>query len=209
MVDGVFRGTEACALGLLSRDQLFGRRYRRVFPDVYAPAAMELDLAARSRAAYLLVRDRDGVLAGYSAALLLGADCAPRDSPADVLVPRYLRRYPGLRVRYGTLAPSDRTWVGGCELTTPLRTARDLARRLPRVEAVVALDALARAGSFAPAELLARRAVERGARGCRRLGEVVALSDARAESPMETRLRLGLVDAGLPRPEVQHQMASR
>lgn len=37
----------------------------------------------------------------------------------------------------------------------------------------------------------------------RRLGRVVALADARAGSPMETRLRLLLVLGGLPAPQVQ------
>jgi hypothetical protein len=59
------------------------------------------------------------------------------------------------------------------------------------------------AGGFAPAELLARRAAEPGARGSRRLVEAVALADPRAESPPETRLRVALIRAGLPRPEVQ------
>jgi very-short-patch-repair endonuclease len=34
----------------------------------------------------------------------------------------------------------------------------------------------------------------------------VALADPRAESPPETRLRLLLVDAGLPSPEVQYEV---
>jgi hypothetical protein len=92
-------------------------------------------------------------------------------------------------------------------LTTPARTAWDLARRLPLVEAVVAVDALAHRGAFAPADLLARRAREPGARGCRRLAEVVGLSEPRAESPMESRLRVGLVRAGLPAPVVQYVIA--
>lgn len=70
------------------------------------------------------------------------------------------------------------------------------------MEAVVALDALA-FRRFSPSALLVRRAQEPGARGCRKLDRVVDLADARAESPMETRLRLLLVLAGLPRPEVQ------
>jgi hypothetical protein len=76
---------------------------------------------------------------------------------------------------------------------------------LPLVEAVVAVDALARAasGTFQPAQLLVRRAAEPGARGARRLAEVVALADPRAESPPETRLRVALVRAGVPTPEVQ------
>ena len=30
-------------------------RFRRIYPDVFAPAALELDLGVRSQAAYLLV----------------------------------------------------------------------------------------------------------------------------------------------------------
>lgn len=72
------------------------------------------------------------------------------------------------------------------------------------MDAVVAVDALARHSGFGPDALLARRAAEPGARGGRRLDRVVALADPRAESVMESRLRLLLVLAGLPAPEVQY-----
>ena len=230
MLGAPFRGTEAVAAGLLTRARLYGPRYRRVYPDVYLPTDRELDLATRSRAAYLLVRDRGGVLAGYAAAAVLGADCAPDDAPAEVLLATNSRPHPGLLIHRGTATGADLTVVGDLRVTSPLRTAWDLARRLPLVEAVVVVDALAGcvrgggsgvaggdpaagtgavtgggavAGGFAPAGLLARRAAEPGARGARRLAEVVALADPRAESPPETRLRVALVRAGLPRPEVQ------
>ncbi|MDT7666388.1 MAG: hypothetical protein QOD82_5978 [Pseudonocardiales bacterium] len=230
MLGAPFRGTEALAAGLLTRARLYGPRYRRVYPDVYLPADRELDLATRSRAAYLLVRDRGGVLAGYAAAAVLGVDCAPDDAPAEVLLATNSRPHPGLLIHRGTATGADLTVVGDLRVTSPLRTAWDLARRLPLVEAVVVVDALAGgvrggvggvaggdpaagtgavtgggavAGGFAPAELLARRAAEPGARGSRRLVEAVALADPRAESPPETRLRVALVRAGLPRPEVQ------
>lgn len=206
MLSGPFRGTEALSRGLLTRDQLYGRRFRRLFPDVYAPAGLKFDLAARSLAAYLLVRDRDGVLAGYSAAQLLGADCAPRNAPAEVLVPVSVKRQPGLRVVYGPAADAELAVVGGCRVTSPRRTAWDLARRLPLVEAVVAVDSLARVGGFAPEVLHDLRAVHPGAKGCRKLAEVVPLADPHAESPPETRLRVALVRAGLPRPEVQYRV---
>ena len=246
MLGAPFRGTEALAAGLLTRARLYGPRYRRVYPDVYLPADRELDLATRSRAAYLLVQDRGGVLAGYAAAAVLGVDCAPDDAPAEVLLATNSRPHPGLLIHRGTATGADLTMVGDLRVTSPLRTAWDLARRLPLVEAVVVVDALATgvagsggaaggaeaaggggaagggvaggdpaagtgavtgggavAGGFAPAELLARRAAEPGARGSRRLVEAVALADPRAESPPETRLRVALVRAGLPRPEVQ------
>lgn len=206
VLNGPFRGAVAVELGLVSRNQLAGRAYRRLFPDVYAPSALPFDLRLRSRGAYVLVADTGGVLAGYSAALLLGADCEPSGAPAEVLVPGTCRRHPGLAVRYGRPDAADVTEVGGCRVTSPLRTAWDLCRRLDATEAVVALDALARAGRFAPADLLARRDDEPGARGCRRLDAVVAAADPCAESPPETRLRLQLIRAGLPRPEVQFEI---
>lgn len=173
---------------------------------MYAPAALTMDLRLRSLAAYELVRRNGGALAGYSAALLLGADCAPRAAPAEVLVRGKPRAWPGMVVRDGDARAEDLAEVDGCVVTAPVRTAWDLCRRLPLVEGVVALDSLARAGRFEPKELLARRACEPGARGCRRLDDVVSLADPRAESPPETRLRLELRSAGLPAPAVQYEV---
>ncbi len=201
-----FRGTEALAAGRLTRARLYGPRYRRLYPDVYLPAGSEPDLATLSRAAFLLVADRGGVLAGYSAAILLGADCAPPGAPAEVLVSMNARPHPGLRIHRGRVGGADLAMVDGIRVTSPARTAWDLARRLPVVDAVVALDALARVGGFAPADLLARASAEPRCRGVRRLVEVVAQADPRAESPPETRLRLLLRGGGLPVPEVQYQV---
>lgn len=196
MLGDVFRGSEAVAAGLVTPDQLRGPRFRRVFPDVYAPASLTFDLTTRSRAAFLLVRDRGGALGGYSAALLQGADCAPLNIPAEVILPGSARPHAGLRLRREALTVPDLAVASGLLMTTPQRTAWDLARRLSLVDAVVAVDALARANGFQPADLLTRRQLEPGARGCRRLDRVVALADPRAESPPETRLRVGLVLAG-------------
>ena len=80
-----FRGSTAIADGLLTPGVLRGRRYRRLFPDVYAPALLEVDLALRARAAGVLVAGR-GVVAGYAAAELWGASCGPPDVPIDVLL---------------------------------------------------------------------------------------------------------------------------
>ena len=125
MLDEPFRGTVAVRRGLLTRGQLHGPRYRRLLPDVYVPVGTALELCTRSRAAYLHVAPRGGVLAGFSAAALLGRGCALRRVPAEV-------------------PDSEVTVAGGCRVTVPLRAAWDLARRLPLVEAVVAVDALAR-----------------------------------------------------------------
>jgi hypothetical protein len=197
-----FRGSVAVAAGRHTWGELRGRRFRRVFPDVYLPADAPLDLRSRSLAAYQLVADRGGVLAGYSAAELHRAGCAPADAPAEVIVGWCLDPRPGLRVRHDTLRPDEERTVDGCLVTTGLRTAYDLARWLELVEAVVALDALAGRFGFKPAELLTLR--RPGARHIRRLDPAIALADPMSESAMETRLRLLLVLAGLPPPTVQH-----
>ncbi|MGD9527875.1 hypothetical protein [Pseudonocardia sp.] len=92
-------------------------------------------------------------------------------------------------------------------MTSPLRTAYDLARRGSLVERVVAVDALARIGRFGPDLLLnfARRYA--GTRGNDGIFEVLSHADRRAGSPMESRLRMLLVLGGLPRPEAQWPVA--
>jgi very-short-patch-repair endonuclease len=183
---------------------LRGPRYLRVFPDTYVRRGAEPpDLRLRSLAAYRYVEGR-GVLSGYSAALLLGADCAGPDAPAEVTVPGGgQREHPGLRVHRGALPPTEIVPSRGTLVTSPVRTASDLGRQPDLVEAVVGIDALANARRFDPADVLALVAQHPGVRGSRNLRRAVALADRRAGSPMETRLRLVLVLAGLPTPEVQ------
>ncbi len=201
MLDGPFLGSAAVAAGLLTPTQLRGKRYAPVFRDVFVPADAEQDLRLRSTAAFLLAPAL-GVLAGHSAAELLGAHCSPINAPAELIAPRGdVRPRRGLVIRQYTLDEHEVGTVAGCRVTTPLRTAWDLGRRLRLVEAVVAVDALARLGRFAPAALLHGPP---GARGCRSLRRAVELADPRAESAMETRLRLVLVLAGLPTPVSQY-----
>lgn len=199
-----FRGSAAIARGLVTPMELRGPRFRRLFQDVHVRSDVDVNLALRSRAAYLLVEGR-GVLGGYSAAELLGASCGPQGAPAEVVVPGGRQRsQPGLRVHRGLLPPDEFTTVGGVMVTTPMRTAYDLGRRAPLVEAVVAVDALAHVWRFAPRGLIALRERHPGARGSARLCEVVRLADPLAESPMETRIRMAIRYDGLPVPVLQH-----
>jgi hypothetical protein len=162
-----FRGSAAIASGAVTAGRLRGRAFRRLFTDIYVRADVEPDLALRSRGAFLLVAGR-GVLGGYSAAELLGASCGSREAPAEVVVPGGGRSpQPGLRVHSGRLAPGETTRAGDVALTTPVRTAYDLARRTPLTEAVVALDVDHRAaagGRCAASALAGRRTGSGGAR---------------------------------------------
>lgn len=211
------------AAGLVTASQLRGPNWVRVFPDTYVARGVEVDLRVRSLAALRHV-GRSGVLSGWSAAELLGVRAAPRDAPAEVIVPATGRRaHRDLVLRRDHLRRRD-VWLldadgrrrplseqvrvlatGGVRVTSPQRTAYDLARREPGlVRAVVAVDAVANTCRIDPAAVLDVAARHRGARGISRLPRVVELADAAAGSPMETRLRMVLVLAGLPRPTVQH-----
>ena len=80
------------------------------------------------------------------------------------------------------------------------------------VEAVVVAD-MALHGRLTTEDALAEwLAAHRGRKGVARLSRVIELVDPRAESPMESRLRLILVLGGLPRPISQptlHDAAGR
>lgn len=84
-----------------------------------------------------------------------------------------------------------------------MRTAVDLARHEPLVDAVPAFDVLLHRRLVLAEEVAAAVAAVPIGRGCRSAREAVALSDGRAESPQESRLRVLLTLAGLP-PVPQH-----
>ena len=200
-----FRGSHAVAAGLVTPDRLRGPRFRRMFPGIYVPTGPEPpDLLLRSLAAYRLVEER-GVLSGYSAARLLDADCAPHpDTPAEVTVPGGgLRPHTGIVIHRDRLPSGEITRIGDVRATTPLRTAFDLARSTQMLDAVVAVDRLANRHRFHPDLLRGFCVRYRGRRGVARVPAVLALASPYAGSPMETRLRLLIVEGGLPRPEVQ------
>jgi very-short-patch-repair endonuclease len=198
-----FRGSHAIAADLLTPGVLRGPRFRRLFPDTYVPADAEVDLALLSRAAYLLIAGR-GALGGYSAAELLGVDCAPLGAPAEIVSPHRVRPHPALISRQDEIPPDELQRLDGLVVTSPQRTAYDIGRRTPLVEAVVAVDALAHVHRFDPRDVLVLARRHLGARGSAQLPRVVELSDRRSDSPMETRIRLALRFAELPLPQLQH-----
>jgi very-short-patch-repair endonuclease len=203
-----FRGSTAVAAGLLTPGVLRGPRYQRLFPDVYAPAALDPDLTLRARGAGVLVAGR-GVVAGHAAAELHGASCGPPDDAVDVVVP-HSYRCPGLHVHRGRVAPDEVTCVGGIPVTTPVRTAFDLARWAPTLtERVVAVDALGQHCEVDPDAVRTLRNRHLGMWHGADVAEVLALTDTRAESPMESRSRMALHLGGLPAPCVQHPVIAR
>lgn len=209
LTQGPFLGSEAVRRGLLSRAQLRGPQWRRLSRDVYVFAGLADSPTLRIRAAGLLV-PAGAVLSGASAAWVHGADVL-RGPQVEVTVPPLARNRPrdGLTIRRAQLAQDDVTVIRGHPVTTPLRTAFDLARRpAPRgdlTEHVVAADSLAYRARFTPEQLAAFAARPRftGLRGVRQVAKVAAHCEPRTESPGETRVRMRMVYAGLPRPAAQ------
>jgi hypothetical protein len=177
------------------------RWYKPIFRDVYIPKRADPSLRDRTVGAWLWSRRR-AVVAGIAASALHGAAWVDADIPIE-LIASSARPQRGLLVRNETLAEDEITRVAGLPVTTRARTAFDLARHLPRDEAVARLDALMRVMRFSLEDVLQISKRHRGARGLRRLKEVLPLVDGGAASPKETWLRLLLIDAGFPRPTTQ------
>ena len=122
-----------------------------------------------------------------TAAWLHGLDVDPIH-PVEVAVPASsgIRSRPGLTVRKSDIATSETINLRGLPATTIQRTLL-VSRTLPEVEALIVLDQALRKG-FA------------------RVNTPLGLLAEPAESPMETRLRWLLLNAGLPRPIVQAKL---
>jgi hypothetical protein len=191
-----FRGSTAVRAGLITWDRLLGPDFRRLRPDVYVGAATEVDTRVRVEALSVWSRGR-GVVAGPLAALAFGAECPWED--AEIVIPQHCRVPPAeVTVRTGALGDGEIATRFGCRITSPLRTAFDLARREPLVEAVAAVDSLAHVSRFTAERLRSVAADHPRARGIVVVRRVIELMDGRAESLPETRLRIGLLHRDVP-----------
>jgi hypothetical protein len=204
-----FRGRDAIAAGLLTRRMLARPTWQRMFPDVYIHADDFRDADHRTWCdAAALLLPPGGAIGGLSAAYLWGAKVVNSTTPVTLVLPRTatLSRHPRLLVVRSSLPPDDVTRFGGMPVTTPLRTAFDLGRRLPRIEAIVAVDTLLGRRVVKLPKLAEYAAGRVGWPGAPQLREVLELAEPLTESPMESRLRIVLIDAGLPRPVAQHDV---
>jgi hypothetical protein len=203
---GVFLGSHAVAEGAVTAKQLKADLYRRLLRDVYADPGIPLSHELLARGAALLLPEA-AVLAGRSAAAWFGAPFASVNDPVLVLVPpsSAWRGPRGVQVhrsavgRHEVLTLED----GDIRLTSPVRTAWDIASLETVSNAVALLDGMVRAGHL---DLERCRQVHARAHGRwrrRRVGPVLALVDGRSESPPESWVRVACARAGLPAPVPQ------
>jgi very-short-patch-repair endonuclease len=202
-----FRGTSAVADGLLTPAQLRSSAWVRLLNDVYIRRGIPLDHRAWCDAVALTL-PAGAAIGGLSAAYLWGVDLVPPGAPVTVVAPRArsMRRTARVRIHYTTFGEDDVTTFAGLPVTTSERTAFDLGRRASRSQALVAVDALLHRKVLRIEDLRSIARERLGWPGAAQLAEVLRLSEPLSESPMETRLRLQLLDAGLPTPQAQFEV---
>lgn len=195
---------EARALGVepgrLSRSELVAP-----FRGARIPAGLARDFVVRCAA--LCAREPDAVLSHATAARLLGLPSPAVDASPDlhltVAPPARPPRIAGVRSHSRPLSSRQLRAVHGLPVTSPARTWADLAATSSVRDLAMLGDAVV--GGRAPLatrdDLLAALPPAR-ARGASRARDAVALIDGRSESPQESLLRLMLLDAGLPAPDV-------
>ena len=200
---GVFRGTEALAAGVVTKEQLRGPGVHRLFRDVYLPAGVPPTHQRRCEGAALLAPP-EAVLTGRSAATVLGVELARPADPVEFVVDERYRFGPirGIVVKRTGLTRRDWQGWNGIRIASPARLGLDLAARADLRGAVADLDEVLRAGRVNHAELEERLQAchEHGVVRARR---AVALADPRAQSRPESELRVVLRLADLqPEPQV-------
>lgn len=188
-------------------------QWQRLLRGTYAPAGAVPDLRLRAAAAARLL-PHTAVVADRCLLWLLGVDVLPPGPPVlEVVVPRgaVVPCRQDVHARTAEVGPGDTCMLGplGLRCLRPARAVADVLRLLPPVEAVVVADAAQHAG-LCDAEVL-RRELEAaaGLRHVVRARRALELSDPRAESPPESRLRYALREAGLsPVPQYEVRDAS-
>ena len=191
-----FRAKDALAAGI-SRRRLLSKGFRRIIRGVYIDAAVRPD-PLHDALAVLLVTGRAAFVSHHTAARLHRA-VVPHsaDLHASIGHDRHRSRTSGVTVHSSTRIPVT---FRGVKVTGPVDTFLDLVPHLDLVDLVVLGDSLVKRDRTTT-EALVEAAASLGA-GRRKALRAASLVRAKVDSPMETRLRLLVVLAGLPEPEV-------
>ncbi|HLT84744.1 MAG TPA: hypothetical protein VKZ83_10980 [Phototrophicaceae bacterium] len=208
---------------ILARDagtivELDGRRpsdvptLHRVRRGAYVDEAAWRDAGERQRYE-LLVRGtipalrRPPVLAHESAAVLLRIPViGPWPDVVHVIgKPSAGGRSSAKVVHHGVREQPGLAMVGDVVVTSPARTAVDLARTRSFASGLAAADHVLRTGLATREDLEAELAKTRGRRGHQRARLVVRHADGRAESVGESLSRAQMIELGLPTPVLQQE----
>lgn len=207
-----FLGTDVATHGLsrarlrrLVREGEVRRLLRNVYVASDAPDTPSLRAAAAG-----LVKPEHVVVADHSAAWIHRVDSYSPTEHQESLTLEVVSidgheptRCAGVLGGKRDLLRSEICEVDGVAVTTPVRTACDLARRRGRMAALAVLDAFMREHGITRPDLEAMLPRFRGRRGCIQLREMIGYADPARESMAESWTFICIVDAGCPPPESQ------
>lgn len=182
---------------------------RRVFCGVYVRADLPDTIALRAACAAYVLPDHC-VVSDRSAAWLHGVDSYDLATsgglaPLEVisLAGHPSTERPGIRGGTRTLAAEDVMEIHGIKVTTPLRTACDVASLHGRLAAMAVLDSFSRFHGVRQSDIRGILPRLAGRRGVKQLRELAAYVTDQAESPGESWTRLSAIDAGFTPPQPQ------
>lgn len=215
---GVFSWHQARDSGLSKSDVRALKRdgtLRHPYTGVYALRALderadEQQLLRASVMAAQLALGPRSFAAGETAAQLWGMHgLPPWDGHTVHMVISALgaqRHHHHVTLHSWQVDPEEVTRVDGMiRATTPERTLRDTVLRVGRAAAVSLLDSALHQELVAEEALGGLEVANNGRKGCVRSRPWWGLADGRAESPLETRVRLVCADGGLPPTDLQHR----
>ena len=120
-----------------------------------------------------------------------------------------LDRDPHIRAHQLITPAHRRCALLGIPVSDPLQTVADLVLRAERLTAVSILDSALNQGLSTPNEFAAIPELVRGRRGAVAARRHLVEADGRAESPLETRVRLRCVDGQVRPDTLQHVVRDR
>jgi uncharacterized protein DUF559 len=194
-----FSPAQAAAAGI-DRRALRTNAYRRIFHGVYVAASTPMTPRLRARAALVPYPPRAAFLSHASGARMLGAPLPVLpDEHVTVVRPELRRNRAGIVCHY---TPRARVLtVDGVSVSAYSRLFVELAGQLSLVELVAVGDYLVQQRWTTPGRLV-KTSTEFTGRHARLARAAAGFVRERVESPMETRLRMLIVLAGLPEPVV-------
>ncbi|MFS3128924.1 hypothetical protein ACLM5J_11025 [Nocardioides sp. Bht2] len=211
----VFLSKDASSLGLTPHKLsvlLKTGALRRPFKGVYCPSATPDTIELRAQCA-ALVLPQHAVLCDRSAAWLHGVDClrvfetvALPQLEVVAIQGAGRTRMTGIYGGERDLRPDEVMRIGGVPVTTPVRTAIDLACLRGAGLALAAVEGLMRMCGVTQSDLRRQLARHHGRRGVVQARRLVNVASPLSESPGESLTKWFLIEAGFPIPEQQIQV---
>lgn len=183
-------------------DWRFRRAHRALFRGVYVAAQTPVTHRLLAEGA-LLLAEPGSYLSHHTAARLWGG-VVPDHPDVHVTYPRMRAQCFGIAAHRPKARQHVVRWRG-LPVTGPIQTFLDMSHLLGLVDLVILGDSLVRRKRFTPDHLVTLAEKHSGphSRLARRAARLVR---AGVDSAMETKLRLLIVLAGLPEPEVDHRV---